>query len=417
MNPSALAAIQWELETSTPGVQTWGELVETFATRLSPVGPIEIGLKHAKQEAGHAEQYRGAGGQYVLMTMDDSSFKIVLDLAGHGVTTEGTPTVDPNETFISWVLGGLSPDVSLATSQTLTGGTKSIPLTSGANGVDAGGLVCIGTLGDGAGDAQMYPVASHAANALHLLVDLRADPAAAQKVFPVWQSYLPSDPTVGAVQSARFRLQTANMQYSCHGCFPMAATIKNTGPSGRPQLEATIGVARWTEVAATFPNVLTPNKLLPAPVAAGSLHVNTIVDGVYTTARNELYCHAFDITYSMKVEVLKGPGGFSPYQSIIGARRVVDDVQISFTVDADAASTTPLLPGWGRGTTSFGVMYTLSTTPGNRIAFWFPKVCSMTVPIQMADSNINRFKFEGSCYTSDTLTTELTRSRMIYGSA
>jgi hypothetical protein len=408
-NPSALGAVEYELETDA---DHWAEIVNTFGTRLSHVGMIDCSkLVHAKQEPGHAEQYRGAGGQWVLMGKD-GEFEITLDLTGHGSTTEGTPAVHANETFIGWVFGG-GPTLSLATSQTLTGGTAAAPTTSGANGGVAGGLFAIGDLDDGDGDGQMYPASAHAGSALTLLAALRGAPANGAKLDGVYNMYLPSSPTAGYIVGGRFRLQTANMQYSCHGCFPKSYSIKTVGPNGRPQLTVTIGVSRWFEVAATFPSVLDPNKLLPAPVAAGSLHVNA----VGTSDRNELFCTAFEINVSINVEIVRGPGGVDAYQTIIGAKRVTDSITVKFRVDADAATTTPLLPGWGRGTTSFSIMYTLSTSRGSRVGFWFPKVCSRTVPVQINDANINRFEFEGEAYTSDTLTTELTRSRMVMGYA
>lgn len=411
-NPSALSAVEWEPETDA---DHWAELVETFGTRLAHLGMVDCSkLVHAKQEPGHAEQYRGAGGQWVKMGKE-GEFEITLDLTGHGSTTEGTPAVHPNETFIGWVFGG-GPTCSLATSQTLTGGTAAVPTTSGANGGVAGGLYAIGDLDDGDGDGQMYPASGHAGNNLTLLAALRGAPVNGAKLDGVYCMYLPSSPLAGYIVGGRFRLLTANTIYSCHGVFPKSYAIKTVGPNGRPQLTVTLGVSRWTEVDNTgpkFPSALDPNKLLPAPVAAGSLQVGP----VGTPDRAELFCTSFEINCSINVEVVRGPGGVDAFQTIIGAKRVSDGITVKFRADAGAASATPTFAEWGRGTTSFSVMYTLSTTRGSRVGFWFPKVCSRTVPVQLNDSNINRFEFEGEAYTSDTLTSELTRSRMVMGYA
>ncbi len=403
-NPSALGSIEYEAESG------WAEDVSTFAThRLPLVAPIDVsGLVHSKVAPDGVYQRRQEGSQYILMTQG-GSFKTKLDLAGHGATTAGSPTVDAIETFLGLDFGNVG--LSASASTTLTGGTAAAPTTTASATFPAGGLCRVGALGDADGDGQMYPITTHVTTTLTLAAALRATPANGAVLYPVVQLYPSSAPTSNAITGTRFRLQTANLQYTCHGCWPMSASISGLAPGGRPQIEVTWGVSRWGYSTGTFPSTVTSNRYNPAPVAAGSLHINS----VGTSTRAEYYCRDFTLDYTLGVEMLKGPGGVGAYQDIIGATRTSDDVKVGFTVDADAATTSPVLPGWGTGTTAKSLMYTTSTAPGSAVGIWLPNVCVTSVPIQMADGNINRFRFEGSAYTTSTTTTALTLAAFILG--
>lgn len=404
-NPDLFGSFTYEAETG------WAENVNTYTThRIPTIGPPDVsGLVHNKTTADFTEQYRGAGHTYVLMTQG-GSFTTTLDLTGHGATTAGSPSVDAIETFLDGVFGGTGA-FSLATSQTATGGTATIPTMSGATGVTAGGVVRVGALGDGDGDGQFYPVSTHSSSNLNLLVGLRGSPVNGAVVYPTRMIFSNSSPTSSAIAGRRFEIMTANTQYRCHGCFPMSVSFSGLGPGGRPQIAITWGVSWWTDAGTTtFPSVVTSNRYLPSPVAAGSLHVQA----VGTATRNELVCRDFTIDYNLGVEALRGSGGVNQYQDIVGAVRTgLESCTIGFTVDAEAAGTTSFAD-WGRSlTTNRSVAYTLSPNIGSAVGFWFPKVCVTTVPVLMRDGNINRFRFTGVAHTSDTLTSEVTRARML----
>jgi hypothetical protein len=415
-NADVLGSITYEAETAgafNPATGTgWGEDVNTFATLLVPsVIPVDTsGLVHNKSTAEYTEQYRGAGHRPVLMTMG-GSFRMKLDLAGHGSSTNGTPTVNAVETLLNRVTGGTGA-FSLATSQTTTGGTASVATASGATGITAGGLVRVGSLGDGDGNGQFYAVASHAASNITFLNDLVAAPANGLVVYPVYQIFSNSSPTASSIDGTRFRLQTANTQYRLHGCFPMSVSISGLSPGERPQIEIEWGVSWWTDTGTdTFPNTVSTERNPPSPVAAGSLHINA----VGTSTRATYTCRNFTIEWTLGVEPLRGPGGANPYQDIVGAVRTGNEmVKIGFTVDAEAAGTTTLAD-WGRSGVDRFIVYTLNPNAGKAVGFKFPKVCSDDVPVQIRDGNINRYRFSGTAYTSDTLTSELTRARCVIG--
>lgn len=409
-NSSEHGDLEYEAETSAA---LWAEAVTTFAThRIPHIGPLDMsGLVHAKEEPGHIEHFRGAGGQWVLMGQG-GSFKTKLDLCGHGATTVGSPTLDAIETFLGIPFGTVA--LSASASTTLTGGTAAVPTTTASGTFSAGGLCVVGSLGDGDGDGQMYGIATHSTTTLTLLHALRGAPVNGAVLAPVAQMYLPSNPTLSTIIGTRFQALSNNMQYRLHGCYPSALSFTGLSANERPQVEITWGVSRWTETASgTYPSAVTMNRYNPGVVAAGSLHVNT----VGTATRNEIVCPSFQIDVDLGIQPIMGPGGVGQYQSTIAARRLNDSVKITFTADADSTTATPVLPGWGRDTTSRTVMYTLSTAAGSRVGFKFPKVCSSTVPVQIGDNSINRFRFEGMAYTGDTTTNDLTRSRMVMGFA
>jgi hypothetical protein len=405
-NPSSLGAICYEAEAS------WGEDVATYATfRLPIIGAVDAsGLEHAKEAAGRTMQYRSGGSQHVLMTMG-GSFKMLLDLTGHGSTMVGSPSLEEIETFLGIVFGNAA--LSATASTTLTGGTATVPTTTASGTFSAGGLCRIGALGDGDGNGQFYAIGTHVTTSLTLLGALDDTPANGAILYPVTQIYPSSSPTSVNITGTRFLLQTANLQYECHGCYPMSVSFSGLNTGERPQIEITWGVSWWEYSTATFPSTVTSDHFNPAPVAAGSFNVQTLA----TTTRNKRTMRGFSLDYTLGVVPLMGPGGVSAYQKIVGAARIDDQIKLTWTEDADTATTTPVLPGYGTATSSKHIEYTLSTADGSAVGFKFPKVCIDNVATQKAEDGQNRLTISGTAYSSDTTTSALTLAPMVMGLA
>jgi hypothetical protein len=404
-NTYRLAAIEYAAESS------FGETSSTYdGHRLPTVIPVDTsGLTWDKQDSTRVEQYLQGGSQWVLMGKG-GSFSIKLDLCGHGTTTAGSPTIDAIETFLGYVFGNAA--LSASASTTLTGGTATAPTTT-ASGTFAAGSGCrIGTLGDGRGGGQFHAISTHSTTTLNLLTGTAVAPNNADVLYPACNIYPFETPPASGINATvpglRFRLLTKNLQYACHGCFPTSVSISGLSPGERPQVEITFQVAWWEPVSATFPSALSSNQYNPAPVAAGSL----FVADVGTATRTARTCRSFSLEYTLGMVALPGPGGADSYQSIVGCRRIGDAIKVSWVEDADAATTTPVLQGYATGTTSKHVLYTLSTTAGSAVGFYFPKICISSVPTQMQDGEINRMPFEGMAYTGGTTTTDLTASAM-----
>lgn len=400
--PSQLGAIEYAAETA------FAETSTTFATHRLPIrGMVDTsGLTWDKEASGRVEQYRQGGSSHVLMTQG-GSVTIKMDLAGHGATTVGTPTIDALETFLGLVFGNVT--VSATSSTTLTGGTAAVPLTTASGTFAAGALAPVGALGDARGNGQFHAVGGHSGTSLTLLTALGGAPTNGDVIRPAYNIYPSETPSAGlngTVPGIRLRLLTGNLQYACHGCYPTSAKLSGLNTGERPQIEIVFAVSRWDSVVATFPSAVASNQYNPAPVAAGSL----FVAAVGTATRAVRTYRNFSIDYTLGMDALIGPGGVGAYQKVVGCRRTVDSIKVSWTEDADAATASPVLQGYGTGTTSYHVLWTGSTTPGSAIGIYLPKVCFSNVPVQKMDGNLNRTSIEGDAYTGGTTTSELTLS-------
>ncbi len=407
-NSSRLGAIEYMAESS------FAETSTTFSThRLPIIGEVDCsGLTWDKQDPQRTEQYLQGGSQHVLMGQG-GSFRTKLDLCGHGVTTAGSPSLDAIETLFGYVFGNVA--LSASASQTLTGGTASVPTTSAASGFTAGSLCRVGALGDNAGNGQMYPIATQSSSNLNLLAALSGSPTNGDVLYPTATFYTFESPPANGINATvpglRFRALTANLQYSMHGCFPTAMSLSGLNSAERPQAEITWQVARWAAVSATFPSAVTSNQYNPAPIAAGSL----FVADVGTATRTTRTYRNFTVDFTLGMVPLMGPGGVGAYQTVVGCRRVPSSIKISWVEDADSVTASPVLQGYGTGTTSKHIMWTGSTTPGSAIGMYFPKVCFDNVPVQFNDGGINRMRISGMAYTGGTTTTDLTASAFRMG--
>lgn len=413
-NPSALGAIEYEAEASG----AFGEDITTFATHRLPIrGRVDCsGLKHDKVEPDRAVQYRNDGTQWVLMTMG-GSFKTTLDLPGHGATTAGSPTLDAIETLLGYVWGNVA--LSAGTSTTLTGGTVTVPTTTAASTFSAGSLCVIGSLGDAKGNGQMYAISTHATLNLNLLTAMDGAPANGDVLYPVTQFYPSENPTTAGLTAAgttpglRFRLLTANLRYECHGCYPTAISFSGLQTGGRPQIDITWAVSWWRYSTATFPSTVASNIYNPAAVAAGSVFLNDFG----TATRVKRAVRDFKLDYTLGMVALEGPGGVNAFQKCVGCRRIPDKIKVSWIEDADAATTTPVLPGKGTAQTYQHLLATMSTAAGSRIGFYFRRLAITNVAVQADNGGINRLSVEAEAHVSTTTTSDLTLSAFCMGFA
>ncbi len=406
-NPSKLGAICYEAES------TWAEDVTSFATlRLPITAPVDCtGLKHEKVSPDRTVQYRNDGTAWILGTMG-GSFKTKLWLTGHGTTTSGATSITLVETLLGRVFGNAA--VSAASGTTATGGTSTVPITTASGTFSAGSLLRIGALNDGRGGAQFYPIATHVTTNMTLLLGTPVAVNAADVLYSATTFYPSENPTTTSVGSNRFLIQTANLMYECHGCVPIAVSFSSLAPKTVPWIEITWSVSWWRYSTATFPSTATTESFQPGPITAGSIRVQDF--GTATTVATRV-ARDFKMDYKLGVELQPGPGGVSPYQDIVSARRTIDEIKISWSEDADAATTSPVLPGYATATTFKQVMATFSTAAGSAFGAYFPRVCVTEVPIQYTENNVNRLRFTGMAYSSTTTTTDLTLSAARFGFA
>jgi hypothetical protein len=399
-NPGALGSITYETEASF-GVDT-----TTFTTlRLPITAPVDAsGLVHNKVDSQRVVQYRNDGTAWILGTMG-GSFKTKFFLPGHGSTTSGATTITALETLLGLVFGNAA--VSAAAGTTLTGGTAAAPTTTASGTFSAGSLCFVGSQNDTRGGGQGYAIATHVTTTLTLLTGLIGAPTNGDVLYSATTIYPSEAPTSTSVTSLRFLLQTANLMYECHGCWPMSLSISGLNPGELPSIEVTWGVAWWRYSTTTFPSTVATDTSNPGPVAGGSLQVNTV--GTATNAPRTLQRN-FTVDYTLGMVELRGPGGVNQYQDIVGCRRTPDQIKVTWTEDADAATTSPVLPGYGTSTNRKHLLYSSSTAAGSRIAMYFPNLAITNVAVQKVDGNLNRLTCEAQAYTGSTTTSDLTLS-------
>jgi hypothetical protein len=398
-NPTKLSSICYEAESS------FGENTGTAATlRLPVLSSVDAsGLVHNKTDADRVVQYLNACPGYVLGTMG-GSVKTKTYLTGHGSATSGATTATTYETWLSLFWGNGA--VSAASGTTFSAGTATAPTTVASGTFAAGSIGWAGVLGDGRGNGQPFVVGTHSATTLNLLTAMGASPSAADICASGYTFYLPE--TTFSVTSQRLLLQSANLEYLCHGCHPTAVTIAGLEPGGKPTIEITWAVAWWEYKTTTFPSAVTGNTDNPATTAAGSIFVNDVGTATRSlrTARN------FSITIELGMATLRGPGGVNQYQDIVGCRRLPSKISVSWTEDADATTLTPVVPAMGTSTTNKHILYGNGGPPGQRVAFYAPNVVAKVVAVQKGEGDINSVTYEGHCDVGTTTTNDLTLSAL-----
>lgn len=416
-NTAIRQALEWEAET------TFGEDATTFATgRVAIIAPVDVsGIKQDKLDPQRLTQRMQEGTPHILGPQE-GSFKTRMWLTGHGSTMVGSPSIATHETFLSYVFGkpggsnGTNGRLSATASTTFTGaGTVAAPTTTASGTFSAGSLVRGGVKGLRA-DGQMYPVSTHAATTLNMLIELAALPANTDVLLPCVNFFFPEDPsgTDTNVTGLRFRWRTANLAMEFHGCFPTAVEIGGLNTKEIPYIDITWEVSWWRYTATSGVSSVASNEFNPAPVAAGSFAINDV--GTATRATRTI--RDFKISIALGMERLLGPGGVNANMTIVGAKRTPSSITVSWVEDADAATATPVLDGYFTASTRKHVMYTLSTTDGSAVGFYFPSLCiSGARPVQINNGNINRLAIQAEAYTGATTTSELTLSAMRMGFA
>ena len=401
-HPSALGAVSWEPETN------WGEDVTTFATRLQPVGAVDLsGLVQEKLNPERLVQYRNEITPGVNGVMG-GEFKTTHLLTGHGSTTNTTIALNALETLLGVAIGNVVAAFTGANTTATAGGTTTTFGTAAASGAQSASVVRIGTLNDGRGGGQFYWVSGHAGSSMVVKNALIAAPALNDIIYNPAIIHPSELPTSNSITGARFLLQTANQSAECHGVYPKAVAFSGLSPGELPTVEVTWGVSWWRFSTATFPSATSVQTFPAAPVAAGSFWLNTFG----TTTRTVRSIRQFTLTYELGITELRGPGGVNQYQPVIGCVRSVDKVSIEWVEDADTNSATPELTGWDTNA-AYSLVYTLSGADGTAVGFLFPYVVpDGPRPTQTAMDNVNRKRFRARCGADNTLTTNLRCSAM-----
>lgn len=406
-NPSSVMEAYYEVESMPGGVL--GENVSTVATyKLGLREPVDCsGIEQKKIAMNQVSAYRGDPGDWILGTFEPT-WKTKLAIPGHGSATTGAVTVTAFETLLGIVFGNVG---MIATGSTLTGaGTANAPTTTDSGTLSPGQLVFIGSLGDGKGEGQCYPVVTHSATTLTLGVDLQSTPGAGNVRYAGAMIYPHSDATNSNITGIRMAIASANCQYLMHGAFPTAVSISGFNFGEPPMIEITWKAAWFEFKNSTFPTAVTGDSFNPATTAAGSFVVNTVGTSTNSSTTRRAYR---DMTVDIDLGTVecRGPGGFNAYQDIINAKRGQDSCKVTWSEYAEATTTTPALPGFGTATNRKHAALTLSTSDGSRVGFYWPSLRVMNVPRLVSINGINGYRIECMAGVGATTTSPLTLSK------
>lgn len=397
---SQLGALLYATETN------FGETTTTTGVRLRPVGQVAYDLQHPGSKIDILKQRPNEGVAYVRGPMG-GSLSFTLNLTGLGGTAAGAAPASALSVLLGHVFGSVA--TGLATGDTATGGTASIPTMTGATGVTAGGMVRIGAKKDTRADGQWVAVATHASNNLTLLTAAPVAPANADVVYASRMVYPSSTPgTYETLQSVRFRFQTAQQQYVCHGCYPTGAEF-SIEVGAIPTVRLTYAISWWEETNDTFPSATAVEDHAAAPVTGGSMFINA----VGTVTRNTVAARSVSMSVGMNNTAEMGVGGYDEHQAVVGCNRGPADVTVEMVLDSEAAGTNTygaLFDVSENSRINRHALYSMSVGDGRAVGIYWPNLAQVDMPTQFDDGGVLRRRLRFEAQTGGTTTTDLTMS-------
>lgn len=399
--PSKQGAACFAIETN------FAENTPVFGTRAPILDAVDLsGFDQTKLVPANVVQGRNEGVSHIKGPMV-ATFKLKFYWTGHGSATSGATALTTLGTILKLILGG--GQASSASGTTCDTGSAADDLTTiAANGFAAGSLLRVGTGGigaDGRANGQWAVVEDHSSNDCNLLTALPGAPNSGDVVHSSEVVFLADE-----IKSSRWLLQTAGQQIEAHGCYPTGITISNLNAGQLVTIDVDMAAAWWKPAAATFPTATafeSGGPFQPAPVGGGSFFLQPV--GTATRATRNV--RDVQISIKLGVAALPGPNGVHESQTIVGVCRTMDEVSLTFTEDAEAATTTPALAAIHDSSTKYHCLYGWNTTAGAAGAFYFPSLCVMgKKPTQQDRDGINSTTIQFAAYQGPNTNTDLAKS-------
>ncbi len=397
---SNLASVEYSTET------TFGEDTSTYATRLLTLGMIDLsGLKIGREQVGVTQQ-RPHEDVVGVRTFYDGSFTLEFLLTGHGGTTAGALTATELCTLLGHVVGA-KRTADVGTTGAASGTATGLELAAGT--FVAGSILRAGALGDGRGGGQAYRVGTVGSNPEATL--LTAMPAALNNGDVVYAMQLvhplETPGTCSTVQALRFRFLSPNEQYECHGCWANSLEFLNLNTV--PRVKIGFRCAWWETANTTFPSTASTDAKAGAPVANGSMFLQTYG----TTTRQTFNYQDLSIRIDLSCIPIEGPGAAIDRQKVIDVRRQRCQASVSATFPAEATGTQTLLDMYNADGYQH-MLVTLSVTDGRALAFYFPRLAMQDdTPIQRDSGGLNRVMASWKALTNTVTTSDLTMANWV----
>jgi len=395
--PERLIACSYEDESS------WAEDTDTWATRLQLVGQPTVTLNQERVAEPITQQYREEGKAGVLGPRT-GEITLTLALTGHGGTSAGALTRTDVGTLLHSFIGECETDDQGRTVSSATSASQFAP--SGIF-VD-GGLVRVGSLGDGRGDGQFAAVNN--GTTMTLLTALGATPNVADVIYANQLLYPHETPAGVAITSHRMLIQTANKQYKLRGVFPRSLSISGTNPGEQLSVSLTYGISWWDYANETFPNTTATDAKAGTIVGNGS----AFIQDVGTVTRATYSMRSFSLNFDMNVSELEGPDAVNPYQTIVGAVRNRCAVTCTTVHDAEATGTETFGDKFDAGTLQH-ILVGFSVVDGKAVGIYLPNAELTSRPTQEGIDGLNRVTCNWRALTSTDTTSGRTLSSFRIG--
>lgn len=398
---------------------TFGDFaVTTFDEALRHIGPIDLtGLTQEKQDTAPVLQLQNEGSQHTRM-VQGGSFKISQHLTGHGSSVAlGSVLANQLETFLGRVIGNLNV-ANEGTTGVVAASTVTVPVVADGSAIADDSIIRIGALGDGDGEGQFFAVASEAANAVTLLTDMPGIIADGAEVFAPAFVHPNEGPNSSILTSMRFELLTGNAHVRCWGCFPSSVEFSGLSPGELPLVTVTMQVSKWLPVNSTFPHAVSVDSFSPAPVAAGSLFLNTFG----TTTRQTFAVREFNFGLDFQTVPLLGHGSGDGHVNIIGAKRIKCMATCDFVLEAEATGTYTHADRWNTsevGISAEHLLYSFSVGTDGQAGAIYLRKCRMVGerPLQQDVDGLNRQRLFYMAEADTAGSDDIGRSNFLLASA
>lgn len=387
---------------------TFGE-AGAFATRLLTTGPIDVsGLRQDKIPVNPTRQ-RPSEGVPDVLGIFGGSFRVRLPLTGRGATGTSLATTDL-ATFMGHVIGTLN---SVEVGAVITTGTSATQFTATGVNMPNGGMCRVGVNGDGRGNGQFYAVSGESSDVVTLLTAMSATPVpTTDTCFPALVVHPSETPGVfEIIQSLRCQLLTANRQFNCYGCYPMAYGIDQMHTGEVPHFWVEFGVSQFELANVTFPSATATNAKTPAVNAGGSFFLQQ----VGTATRQVYQVHQISFAPKHTGIGIRAPGATSPFQGIVACRRRPpasgDGHELRITVDSEQVGS-EIWPGrFTSATRRDHGLFTGSAEDGQAWALYLANLKYVgEYPTQREHEGLNRVDLVFHAETGPTTTADLMMS-------
>ena len=420
---SNLGYVAWEAEDSfadaaddtyTTGIQIRDDMIDFSGLERQLIDPGGV-----RQRMNESDLYRlGAFGL--------GTFTITVDLSGMGSTAAGDLT-EPN-------ISKLFAHVFGATDWTAYGGVSSgagdengaAPTLVTDGGSEAwvnGGMVRIGAVNDGRCGGQAYALGAPTGTPVTSTELLMAAPGASTDgdvvyamglVYPstVSNTVLTSDGSTNN-NTLRFVLMSGNLAYVCRGCACTGVSLSGINPGEIPQMTLTFSTVAWNPISVTYPSATALADKAPAPVANGSVFIQT----AGTVTRATVVPMETTIELGQGMVPRFGPGGENVAQNVVGWHRVPAPTMITMTVEAEAQTASPSYWLTANPTIARHCMVTLSCVDGSSLAIYFPRLLETASPTMGDWNGLRSRTLSFKAATGTTTTNDLTLSAWRLGMA